>query len=65
MTPEDVLVADHAGTLAEIACSTTTLVAWSRETFTPDHAEAALDCPASAPMRQNWVVEERRMSGSS
>jgi hypothetical protein len=22
-------------------------------------------CPPSAPMRQNWVVEERRISGSS
>jgi hypothetical protein len=24
-----------------------------------------LKCPASAPMGQNWVVEERRISGSS
>jgi type IV secretion system protein VirD4 len=31
----------------------------------PEHKAAGLDCPASAPLRQTGVVEERRISGSS
>ena len=43
MTPEDVAAGDYAGALEQIALGTTTLVDWSREAMTPDHAEAAVD----------------------
>jgi cytosine/adenosine deaminase-related metal-dependent hydrolase len=42
MTPADVRLADEAGALEQIAAGTTTVMDWSRETMSPDHAEAAL-----------------------
>ena len=43
MSPEDVGAGDYAGALEQIALGTTTLVDWSREAMTPEHAEAAVD----------------------
>lgn len=42
MTPADVQLADHAGGLEQIAAGVTTVMDWSRETMSPDHADAAL-----------------------
>jgi cytosine/adenosine deaminase-related metal-dependent hydrolase len=41
MTPEDVSAAVLAGALEQMALGTTTLVDWSRETMSPEHADAA------------------------
>jgi cytosine/adenosine deaminase-related metal-dependent hydrolase len=43
MTPADVKLADHAGALEQIAAGTTTVMDWSRETVSPDHADAAVE----------------------
>ncbi|WP_439594906.1 amidohydrolase family protein [Falsiroseomonas sp.] len=42
MTPADVQLADQAGGLEQIAAGVTTVMDWSRETMSPDHADAAL-----------------------
>ncbi|WP_431281868.1 amidohydrolase family protein [Humitalea sp. 24SJ18S-53] len=42
MTPDDVRLADHAGGLEQIFGGVTTVMDWSRETASPDHADAAL-----------------------
>ncbi|MGX9965178.1 amidohydrolase family protein [Roseomonas sp. F4] len=42
MTPADVQLADQAGALEQIAAGVTTVMDWSRETMSPDHADAAL-----------------------
>lgn len=42
MTPDDVRLADHAGGLEQIFAGVTTVMDWSRETASPDHADAAL-----------------------
>lgn len=42
MTPADVRLADQAGGLEQLACGVTTVMDWSRETASPDHADAAL-----------------------
>jgi 5-methylthioadenosine/S-adenosylhomocysteine deaminase len=51
MTPEDVRLADHAGGLEQIAAGVTTVMDWSRETTTPDHADAALEGLGRAGIR--------------
>ncbi len=51
MTPDDVRLADHAGGLEQIATGVTTVMDWSRETASPDHADAALDGLTAAGIR--------------
>ncbi|MGG5810622.1 amidohydrolase family protein [Falsiroseomonas sp. CW058] len=51
MTPDDVKLADHAGGLEQIAAGTTTVMDWSRETVSPDHADAAVEGIAAAGIR--------------
>lgn len=51
MTPDDVRLADHAGGLEQIAAGVTTVMDWSRETTTPDHADAALEGLSRAGIR--------------
>jgi cytosine/adenosine deaminase-related metal-dependent hydrolase len=43
MRAEDVRLADHAGALEQIAGGVTTVMDWSRETASPDHADAAIE----------------------
>ncbi|NKC31488.1 amidohydrolase family protein [Falsiroseomonas selenitidurans] len=42
MTPDDVALADQVGAQEQIAAGVTTVMDWSRETMSPDHADAAL-----------------------
>lgn len=42
MRPEDVRLADEAGALEAVATGVTTVMDWSRETMSPEHAEAAV-----------------------
>ena len=51
MTPDDVRLADHAGALEQIAAGVTTVMDWSRETMSPDHADAALAGLGAAGIR--------------
>jgi len=51
MTAADVRLADQAGALEQIAAGTTTVMDWSRETVSPDHADAALEGLAAAGIR--------------
>ncbi len=51
MTPDDVRLADHAGGLEQIAAGVTTVMDWSRETTSPDHADAAIEGLGRAGLR--------------
>jgi 5-methylthioadenosine/S-adenosylhomocysteine deaminase len=51
MTAADVRLADQAGGLEQIAAGVTTVTDWSRETVSPDHADAALEGLAAAGIR--------------
>jgi cytosine/adenosine deaminase-related metal-dependent hydrolase len=51
MTPDDVRLADHAGGLEQIAAGVTTVMDWSRETASPDHADAAIEGLGRAGIR--------------
>jgi cytosine/adenosine deaminase-related metal-dependent hydrolase len=51
MTPADVLLADHAGGLEQIAAGVTTVMDWSRETMSPEHAAAAVEGLGAAGIR--------------
>jgi cytosine/adenosine deaminase-related metal-dependent hydrolase len=51
MTPDDVRLADHAGALEQIAAGTTTVMDWSRETMSPEHADAAVEGLAAGGIR--------------
>jgi cytosine/adenosine deaminase-related metal-dependent hydrolase len=51
MTAADVRLADQAGGLEQIAAGTTTVMDWSRETVSPDHADAALEGLRAAGIR--------------
>jgi cytosine/adenosine deaminase-related metal-dependent hydrolase len=51
MTAADVRLADQAGALEQIAAGVTTVMDWSRETVSPDHADAALEGLAAAGIR--------------
>jgi 5-methylthioadenosine/S-adenosylhomocysteine deaminase len=51
MTAADVRLADQAGGLEQIFCGTTTVMDWSRETVSPDHADAALEGLDAAGIR--------------
>ncbi|WP_270938652.1 amidohydrolase family protein, partial [Falsiroseomonas oryzae] len=51
MRPDDVRLADHAGGLEQIAAGVTTVMDWSRETMSPDHADAALAGLSAAGIR--------------
>jgi cytosine/adenosine deaminase-related metal-dependent hydrolase len=51
MTPDDVRLADHAGGLEQIAAGVTTVMDWSRETTSPDHADAAVEGLGRAGIR--------------
>jgi cytosine/adenosine deaminase-related metal-dependent hydrolase len=51
MTPDDVRLADHAGGLEQLAAGVTTVMDWSRETMTPDHADAAIEGLTRAGLR--------------
>jgi cytosine/adenosine deaminase-related metal-dependent hydrolase len=51
MTAADVRLADQAGALEQIAGGVTTVMDWSRETVSPDHADAAVEGLAAAGIR--------------
>ena len=51
MTAADVRLADQAGALEQIHCGVTTVVDWSRETISPEHADAALEGLDAAGIR--------------
>jgi cytosine/adenosine deaminase-related metal-dependent hydrolase len=51
MTAADVRLADQAGALEQIAGGVTTVMDWSRETVSPDHADAALEGLAAGGIR--------------
>jgi cytosine/adenosine deaminase-related metal-dependent hydrolase len=51
MRPDDVKLADHAGALEGIAAGVTTVMDWSRETVSPDHADAAIEGLAAGGIR--------------
>lgn len=51
MTPADVRLADEAGALEQMAAGVTTVMDWSRETMSPDHADSALEGLTAAGIR--------------
>lgn len=51
MTPADVKLADHAGALEQMAAGVTTVMDWSRETMSPDHADAVIEGLTDAGIR--------------
>jgi cytosine/adenosine deaminase-related metal-dependent hydrolase len=51
MTPADVRLADQAGGFEQIAAGVTTVMDWSRETMSPDHADAAVEGLRAAGIR--------------
>jgi len=51
MTPADVKLADQAGALEQIFAGVTTVMDWSRETMSPDHADAAVEGLSAAGIR--------------
>ncbi|MGG5819780.1 amidohydrolase family protein [Falsiroseomonas sp. HW251] len=51
MTAADVRLADEAGALEQIAAGTTTLLDWSRETVSPEHADAAIEALDASGVR--------------
>jgi cytosine/adenosine deaminase-related metal-dependent hydrolase len=51
LSPDDLRAADYGGSLELLDAGVTTVLDWSRETTSPDHADAALDAFEAAGIR--------------